>query len=165
MIKKYKKLFLIALFSFFISFSTINVYAVEMSLEELGNEVLDRAEAKGETYDYLYIVGQHAFTSKHELTLEDLMLGARTIQLSEDAGRTDSDSIYNEMTTYTLNAHENDNFEIDGYEVGVNFTGTNEKPTTFELQYIDGEKIGEATSIVDHITDSIDYVSNKITNK
>ncbi len=165
MIKKYKKLFLIALFSFFISFSTINVYAVEMSLEELGNEVLDRAEVKGETYDYLYIVGQHAFTSKHELTLEDLMLGARTIQLSEDAGRTDSDSIYNEMTTYTLNAHVNDDFEIDGYEVGVNFTGTSEEPTTFELQYIDGEKIGEATSIVDHITDSIDYVSNKITNK
>ena len=145
MIKKYKKLFLIALFSFFISFSTINVYAVEMSLEELGNEVLDRAEVKGETYDYLYIVGQHAFTSKHELTLEDLMLGARTIQLSEDAGRTDSDSIYNEMTTYTLNAHVNDDFEIDGYEVGVNFTGTSEEPTTFKLKYIDGEKIVEET--------------------
>ena len=108
MIKKYKKLFLIALFSFFISFSTINVYAVEMSLEELGNEVLDRAEVKGETYDYLYIVGQHAFTSNHELTLEDLMLGATTIEINSSAEETNDN-----MTTYTLNAHVNDNFEIE----------------------------------------------------
>ena len=51
--------------------------------------------------DYLYMIGNYVFTQGHNLTTQDIMLAARSIQ-SENTGETNAEQIYKDMAIYLL---------------------------------------------------------------
>ena len=124
----------------------------ELTSTELYEEVL---KIDGNA-SYFYLVGQYAFTSNHTLTIEDLMLSARTISVTNGDGYTNNDAIYGLMATYQFGANYNDWFEFDGYTYISNFTGAGTPASENKICYINYEKICDDNILVD-----VDALVNK----
>ena len=135
--KRWNKIFLSFIISFFISVNTS--FAVTLTTEELGEEVL----RVNPSASYFYVVGEYVFTSSHDkLTIEDLMLAARSIEVSDDSGLTNQDPIYGNMATYQYNAKISKG-QIVGYEYVENFTGTSTPKDVMNIKYIDYQEAKE----------------------
>ncbi len=76
------------------------VFAREMSIDELGSEALKKEPST----NYIYVIGEYAFTSKHTLTTQDVMLAAKSIKTTDDDGKTDSGDIYKKMAIQKITA-------------------------------------------------------------
>ncbi len=73
-------------------------YAKQLTLTDLGNEAI----SLNPNTNYIYVVGNYAFTSEHQLTTQDVMLAARTISIAPEDGLTNTDSIYQKMGIYKI---------------------------------------------------------------
>ena len=124
------KLLSVAFIAIFASISTC--FAKELTLDEVSDEVLKVDENAG----YYYNIGQYVFTSNHILTLEDVMLAARTIVVSLNSGGTNSDAIYKEMATFQFDAKYDEDFNIIGFEYIDNFTGEVTPDDKLDVCYI-----------------------------
>ena len=82
--KKYSKLFLLTIMTFFVSIGITT--AKEVTLETIGEEI----DKVNNGTDYVYIIGKYAFTQKHALTTQDVMLAARSIEVEDTTGEIDN---------------------------------------------------------------------------
>ena len=135
--KKYSKIIVIFLISLFVSITPC--FAIEFTVDELGEEI-DRINPNATT---AFIIGEYVFTSEHLLTTQDVMLAARTISLSENAGSIDKDSIYGEMTIQRLEAQYDDNYDKTGWILSNNVIGTTQLPEKINISYIDYQGVKE----------------------
>lgn len=139
--KKYGKLMAIAAAAFFVS--TLPTSAKEYTVEEFGKKL----ERDYPTAGYVYIIGDYAFTSNHQLTTQDVMLAARSINLVDTQGKTNEDDAYEEMTMHYV--------DTDGvvWAVGTPEFGTSELlngKKMFNIDFIDYEGV-----IKDYVLDEV----------
>ena len=133
---------IIALFAF-IMFQA-NAFAKEMKLEELSKEI----EKVNPGAQSAYIIGNYVFTSGHLLTTQDVMLAARSIEVEDKTGATDSDNIYGEMTIHeAVKVYDQKNHESLGWFPTSNTDGKTEfnANTILNIKYIDYQHIQEET--------------------
>ncbi len=134
--KKYIKMCLFTLISFFIF--NISSFAREMTLEELGEEIINVEPRAG----YVYIIGKYAFTSIHTpLTTQDVMLAAKTIDTDASDGYTNDDAIYGKMTIHKIQRIYNEAFETVRWEIKDNLLGDTKLDLSgdkkIDIDYID----------------------------
>ena len=128
--KKNIKYLIILLTAFFFSISSC--FALEMTLDELGEKI----GSKSEEY-YAFVIGKYVFTGDHLVSLKDIMLAARTIDVNDQDGWSSEDDIFDEMTIHRLNATFDENYEITGYEIANNVLGTKQlNPDSINVDYI-----------------------------
>ena len=77
MVKKYSKILMTILCTFFVALASSS--ALEFTLDELTEQV----KKVNEDATYVYVIGEYAFTSGHQLTTEDIMYAARSIKLTK----------------------------------------------------------------------------------
>ena len=135
--KKYSKIIVMIVISLFVSITPC--FAIEFTVDELGEEI-DRINPNATT---AFIIGEYVFTSEHLLTTQDVMLAARTISVSENAGSIDKDAIYGEMTIQRLEAQYDDNYDKTGWISTDNVIGTTQLPEKINISYIDYEETKE----------------------
>ncbi|MBQ2917589.1 MAG: InlB B-repeat-containing protein [Clostridia bacterium] len=134
MIKKCSKILLTILFVFLISLITTNsVNAKEITLDELTDLVKDY----NPNATYVYVIGDYAFTSGKQLTTQDVMLAARSIEVKDIDGETNKDDIYNEMTIAYYEGVFDSNWNLTGFKFIENIVGTTEPTSTLDIKYID----------------------------
>ncbi len=141
MVKRYK--FLIVTLLAFLTFS-LNAFAKEMKLEELSKEI----ENINPSAQSAYIIGKYVFTSEHELTTQDIMLAARSIDVKDKLGGTENDSIYGEMTIHEIiKVYNPKSHKSLGWIASSNTDGETvlDAKTNLSIQYIDYERLEEAT--------------------
>ncbi len=129
--KKRITIFIFALVALFISLNTIQ--AKEVKLSDLNDLLSDDVNSA-------YIIGEYLFTSKHTLTLEDIMLSARSIDVKDKTGKTDSDSVYNEMSVIGISKSYLNDDDMEGYwEYDNNVSGTTkiDSDTKLNIKYVD----------------------------
>ena len=157
MIKKYSKIILLTLLLFFVFITTVN--AKEVTLDELAQEVKEFEP----NATYVYVIGEYAFTSTHILTTQDVMLAARSIEVSENSGSTNEDPIYNEMTIGYFECTYDDEWNINGLEYVTNLVGTTAAKEKYEINYIDhNEDINkvEVNALVEKAYNTVAEVAN-----
>ena len=134
MIKKCSKILITILFVFLVSLiATSSVNAKEMTLDELSEAIMDY---NSNTADF-YMIGEYVFTSERRLTIEDIMLAARSINVTDTDGETNKDEIYGEMSiTYFEGIHDEDG-NLTGFEYVKRIAGTKEPGRVFDIKYID----------------------------
>jgi hypothetical protein len=155
--KKCNKILLALIFMFLCLITTVS--AKEITLEELAKEV----KVIEPDTTYVYIIGEYAFTSEFgNLTTQDVMLASRTIEVSENSGKTNSDAIYNEMAIVNLESTYDDNWEINGFEYSGNIVGTASQKEKYDVKYIDYKKISEESL---EISGVVDNACNVIVNQ
>ena len=160
MIKKYNKILLVILLFFillFFAFAT-KVDAKEVTIDELTEKVKEVQP----NASYLYVIGEYAFSSEHLLTTQDVMLAARTIEVSENSGKTNADTIYNEMAIIYLEATYDDEWNLDGLEYVSNITGTTAEKEKYEIKYIDYIEVFSQSQIQIEVNELVNDVYNTI---
>ncbi|MBE6151133.1 MAG: hypothetical protein E7162_04920 [Firmicutes bacterium] len=131
MVKKYGKYILTVLCAFVASLTSVS--AAEMTLEQFGTAV----KGVSEDADYVYLIGEYAFTASHELTTQDIMIAARSIKLDGNSGATNKDPIYEAMSMMMFEATYDADWNITGYEYAENVFGSAKEQNTYEIKYID----------------------------
>lgn len=142
--KKYSK-FLV--FTILCLFGVItNGYATELSAEEFAEEVLK----VNPDATYVYVVGKYAYTSdpEYSLKIQDLMLAARSIQVTPDAGEVKSDPIFNQMAAWLFDGIlDDETFDVTGFEYTSNLVGTTTPADILDIEYIDYVKVNEKYTV------------------
>ena len=131
--KKYNKTLLKTLLFFQLIFVGTTVNAKELTLNELAETV---KKIKPDT-SYLYIIGEHAFTSEHVLTTQDTMLAARTIKMPANLDQTIQTNIYDEMSIIYVEATYDNDWNFNGLKYVSNVVGKTTQPSTYDINYID----------------------------
>ncbi len=136
MTKKYGKLLVVALISFFISISA--GYAKEMSLTAIGNEINNR---HGGDATWAYIIGKYVFTSQYEdngksIDIQDVMLAARSINVDSSV---DGKDLFNKMTIYYISLSDEGKW-VKGNDNGI-WLGETPFPEQFDIKYIDYDEV------------------------
>ena len=131
--KKSSKIFAIALLTFFASLA--NASAREMTVDELGT----LAYSEHPDTNYIYVIGEYAFTSEHTLTTQDIMLASRSIKMTKEFDGTNKDTALAEMNAGQIIPEMNDDFEITGWTVDNHIVGKTklEKNKKYNIRYID----------------------------
>ena len=131
--KKSSKIFAIALLTFFASLA--NASAREMTVDELGT----LAYSEHPDTNYIYVIGEYAFTSEHTLTTQDIMLASRSIKMTKEFDGTNKDTALAEMNAGQIIPEMNDDFEITGWTVDNNIVGKTklEENKKYNIRYID----------------------------
>ena len=93
--KKYGKMLMVGVLTLIAGVITAN--AKEMSVSELLKEV----EKQNANTQDVYIIGEYAYTSKHIITSQDIMLASLSIN-AETKGKTNKDDSYEEMVMQHL---------------------------------------------------------------
>ncbi len=143
--KKYIKLFLVAILTVFISI--IPTYAKEVSLEipEDGTErdtfgfIIGREQSR---INYVYLIGEYAFTSAYKIDIQDVMLAANSIDIKDKTGKINTDPVFNEMTVYLFKPTISGG-KITGWNKPEKIVGTTELPDKFNVKYIDYHYVKE----------------------
>lgn len=159
--KKYKRFFVFSLIAFFLA--TSSVFARVMTPDELGEEAIN---LKNDNVNYIYVIGNYAFTDKHKLTTQDIMLAARSIK-AENAGYTDKDDIYGKMNIQKI-IPKIENFEIKGWQNDNNAVGSEKLLDKFDIRYIDYEfkaEKSEAKISIDLSSDEFSTYNNILKEK
>ena len=156
MIKKYSKLFLVAIASFFIS--SISSNALKLSLDDLEKQ-LEQREGDIES---VYVIGNYVFTSDYygEMDLPDFMLAARSIDLTGKDGAVKDTAAYNAMTVFQLNRPMDDDGNRTQLVTTSNLVGSEQLPTTLDISYIDYDKITGASSLTVNVNASEQMVED-----
>ncbi len=155
MIKKGRKILIAALLGILIPLvATASVSAKEMNMTEITEAIVEYNPDVTE----LYIVGDYAFTSEREFTLEDMMLGARSISVVDTAGRTDKDDVYGEMSIIHFTGTYDNDYNLTGFKYVKHIAGDTPVATTYDIKYIDYNKqytIIDVNSLVDEAFNTI----------
>ncbi len=132
--KKYGKLFILCLISFFAL--TVPIFAREVTPSELGEKASNLYVNKNKKVSYIYVVGEYAFTSQHTLTTQDLMLAAKSIQIEFNGSN--KDAALDAMTIHQISA-KRDPFtgKVTEWKKENNLLGTTSFPNKFNIRYID----------------------------
>lgn len=153
MIKKCNKILVALIFMLLLLMTTVN--ATEMTLDELTNKI----KVLEPNATYLYIIGEHVFTSEHEITTQDIMIAARTIKVSESTDATE----YDQMTIYNLDPIYDDDYNLIGFKHAKNIVGTSLPKEKYEIKYIDytsNKEPVKVDSLADKAYETIDTVSS-----
>ena len=147
--KKGRKILIAALLGILIPLvATASVSAKEMNMTEITEAIVEYNPDVTE----LYIVGDYAFTSEREFTLEDMMLGARSISVVDTAGRTDKDDVYGEMSIIHFTGTYDNDYNLTGFKYVKHLAGDTPVATTYDIKYIDYNKqytVIDVNSLVD----------------
>lgn len=159
--KKYFKLLIITL----IGFLTFNSYVMarEVDIDELGKEI----EKVNKNATFAYIVGNYAFTSSKSITLEDVMIASRSIELAGFNDEYDfdpnikNDNVYKTMNIYQIRK------SYGAWKSGSNLIGTktldqaiNESDGKINIDYIDYKYVAKDTVI--SISDNVSQYNGKL---
>ncbi len=140
---KIKKI-IIGLFLLFVFITP--TYAKKMTVSELEKEVEERVSGARE----IYVIGNYAFTNKHELQIQDFMLAAKTISVAGE-GKDYSQAAYDAMTINRISRDRDENTgSFTAWEIqSKNLVGTTEltDDTELDIRYIDYNFIPEETKI------------------
>ena len=121
------------------------VFAKKFTIDELGKKVLENHPK----VNYVYIIGEYAFTSDHELTTQDTMLSARSINADSKEGMTNTENIYKKMAIYKITPTkeiQNGAVVITGWtNDGDILKGGTTLEETINIKYIDYEFVQEDT--------------------
>ncbi len=109
--KKFGKMVMLTVCTFFLSM--VPTFARELNLKEFVEEVEKRQPNAG----YVYIIGEYIFTSNHELTVQDVMFAANSIDVEDINGKTNQDDIYGEMTISYIEK-DGDDWVVGTPEIG-----------------------------------------------
>ena len=144
MLKKYIKLIIYAIVMFLIS--SLPTSARLMNLPDF----IEQVNKVDSNAGYVYIIGKYAFTSTHELTTSDVMLGARTINIASSDGFTKNDPIYDKMAIQSITHKYNpETLEDMGWVPDEPILGTTklllDDTHYIDLEYINYEKIPDKT--------------------
>jgi len=150
--KNYKKLTALTIAT--MSLFAFNVNAQELTKDELTSYV----NAIGSDASYVYVIGKYAFTSNHNLTLEDMMLSARSINVTDTTGTLNTDAVYGEMTTFKLEREFDADYKPGAFKFATNFTGTTAAPNKMDIEYVDYQKLNDFVT-VKFIVDGNDFAS------
>ncbi len=141
--KNYKKL----LFYFFV----FVLFAGQVNARNLNlKELVKRVDPKSDT---IYVIGTHAFGA-HTMTLEDVMVGARTISIQGDDHfdtNYTEDDVYKAMNIYKISITKDEDFNVVGATVTGNLVGTSK----LELDWNNDQKTIEVDNI------NYDYVKEE----
>lgn len=124
-------------------------FAKEIDLKTLGDLVLD-ANPNAESF---YVVGKYVFTmnyvGQYHLNAEDLMIAARSIDVSTEEGEINNTVAYEKMTVYQIISDPDDDGNIIGWDIGKNFVGSHKiaKDAKFEIKYIDYKPVEEVYTV------------------
>ncbi len=145
MIKKFSR---IAIFTFITLFFLLvtPAFAKTVTLDELG-KIVD--ETVGYEPDYIYVIGNYIFAQDWDLSTQDVMLAARSIQMNNEFDGENKDTALGEMTIYRIN-REIVNYEPTGkWLIDENFIGSTElkEDDKLDIRYIDYNFIPEDTKI------------------
>ncbi len=155
--KKYGKLMAIAAAAFFVS--ALPTSAKEYTLEEFGKKMAKDYSTAG----YVYVIGDYAFTSNHTLTMQDVMLAARSIKLTEEEakGKTNKDDAYKKMAMHYIEQNG------DAWEIGNPEFGEGKLPDDstkkFNIVYIDYD-FAAKNYIVNDVDPTVDAAVKELNN-
>lgn len=117
--------------------------AKEMTLDELGAKIDSKYDNKVSS---AYIIGEYVYTSRHSLSLQDIMLSSRSIQVEDINGKIDSDAIFNEMSIIGIKKSFADSDE-GKWVTSSNLVGKTSLDEKINVKYIDYEIVKEDTNI------------------
>lgn len=123
---------------------SLNVFAREMKIDDLSKEI-EKVNADAQS---AYIIGDYVFTTGHPLSTQDIMLAARSIDVKDKNGKTESDNIYGEMTIHEIiKVYDPKNLTSLGWFASNNSDGDTplDKETVLNIKYIDYQRVEEET--------------------
>ncbi len=136
-LSKFIVLTIILLFAF-----TVPVFAREVTVDDLDSQINDLQEKYKEPIDSYYIIGNYVFTSHYKINTRDIMLAARSIQMSEEYSGKSGEDVNNflkQMTIHEVERTFDAKYNPTGWKVIKNFVGetkiTNE--TKLNIRFID----------------------------
>ena len=137
---KYKLLFVFATLG--LVFHANAVSAKEIEIKDFDKTIEKYYSAVKDSASYMYVVGDYAFTSEYDFSLQDVMY-AITNSKNVDVSNKDK------MTIYYLNRTSNDQDVYTGWEEGSTAIGTGSllKDGKFNISYIDYHDIEDRTEI------------------
>ncbi len=151
--KKYGKKVMVGLVALTAGILTANAKDVTVK------EFLEEVEAKNPTAQDVYIIGDYAFTSKHSVTSQDIMLSAKSINISSIANntslanRTNKGDVYKEMLMQHLNRTMDANGKYSAWSIVNPKIGTADKKIdnnkTLSIHFIDYELVNDVTADVE----------------
>lgn len=138
--KKYISIFAFTIVTFLTAL--VSVDAREVKLENL-NDILSS------DVNSAYVIGNYLFTSKHKLTLEDIMLASRSIDVQDKNGKTNTDPVYNEMSIIGIRkSYLDDDDMVGSWVYDSNLSGTTKiDNTALDIKYVDYKFVSEETKI------------------
>lgn len=147
--KKYGKALIIGIVTFFVSISV--AYAKEsVALKDL----LKEAEKINSNATDVYIIGDYAFTSGHDLTSQDIMLSARSINVGGKTGKTNTGDVYKEMVMqhFTREMDKMGKFaewKIESPRIGTPDKKIEDLEQTVSVHYIDYNLVNDVSADVE----------------
>ncbi len=144
--KKYTKLFIFTILACFLTIISTN--AKQVNLDELGKEI-DKVVPDASS---AYIIGDYVFTSQHTLTTQDLMLAARSINLTAEDGLINTTPSYGKMTIQRIVREYDDNADPIGWQVESNALGStkldiDKQDKKINIKYIDYHLVKEDSTL------------------
>ncbi len=142
MVKKIRKILLLTTIVFF-GLLTSTAFAAQLNMDEFKEEV----EGINKYADYVYIIGKYAFTSaKQPLTIQDVMLAARSIGVDTADGEINTTPAFGKMTVHELEPILDDDGETTtGWKIVDNMVGDTtlalDKDNSINIEYIDYNKL------------------------
>lgn len=122
--KKFSKYIVLSLILFLISINNVFATETKTDLKTLGDMVNETDGSKS-----FYIIGKYIFTAKYirenSLSLQDIMLAARSIDLLGGDGETNKTDAYKKMSIQTVSAIQDRTGAITGWKFGSNLIGDN----------------------------------------
>ena len=124
-----KKLSRFAILTIILLFAlTMPVFAREVDVDDIGEQIDELQEKLGVDIDSYYIIGNYVFTSNYELNTRDIMLAARSIQMKDSeeykGEKAKIDDFLNQMTIHYVERTFDDQYEPTGWEVKDNYVGS-----------------------------------------
>ena len=166
-----KKLSRFAILTIILLFAlTMPVFAREVDVDDINEQVEALEASLGENVDIdsYYIIGNYVFTSNYKLNTRDIMLAARSIQMSDsqeyDGNKAKVDDFLNQMTIHYVERTFDDQYEPTGWEVKNNYVGSTPitNDTKFNIRFIDYEYLKDLYTVTLD-TDSGDPYKDSIT--
>ncbi len=161
--KKYGKLILFTIISFFITTGVVS--AREITLNDIGEIINDKQATQA------YIIGEYVFTSeytsKNKLKTADLMIAAKSINiLPSDGELVGSETIYGKMAINLISRDWGDSLSKDDkWTFDGTVLGKEALPEKLNIKYVDYEFIPEVSkaTLVDSKTEKTEGYTTKLT--
>ena len=155
---KYGKILLKAFLFFQLLFVGTSVSAKEVTLDELA----EKLKLTNPDVSYLYIIGEHVFTSEHLLTTQDTMLAARTIKFAGNFDQTVKQNVYNEMSIIYVEATYDDDWNLNGFKYVSNIVGTTPKKDIYDINYIDYDEFTKEVIVSELVEEAYGTMNDMI---
>ncbi len=137
MTKKFNRFIILTIMLLFVL--SVPVFAREVDVKEIGNQIDLLQQKLNVTIDSYYIIGNYVFTSNYKLNTRDIMLAARSIQISEEYNGKNKDNVLSEMTIHKVERTFDNKFQPTGWKIKENYVGETSltNSTKLDIHYID----------------------------